>query len=37
MLRGALAPLVGVALAAGVNIFLRGESKALEPEPKAKA
>ena len=32
-----LAPLVGGALAAGANIFLRSESKALEPELKAEA
>jgi hypothetical protein len=32
-----LAPLAAGALAAGVNIFLRGEPKALEPELKAKA
>jgi len=32
-----LAPLVGGALAAGVNLFLRSESKALEPERTAEA
>jgi len=32
-----VAPLVGGAIAAGVNIFLRRESKALEPELKAEA
>jgi len=30
-----LAPLVGGALAAGVNIFLRSESKSLEPDLEA--